>query len=497
MLVMKFGGSSLATAERIRDVADLVRRAAEQPHAATPVIVVSAMGGVTDRLIALARVAVKGRSAQGEALHQVDGLREHHLHALQALVANSPTDMPAGELSACMRDALATYMATRSVIGDASQRIDAYFAEMRDIVIGVSLLGELSPRSLDAIAAYGEKLSTQLVATALRAGGTPAEAISAEEVVVTDATFGNALPVIAATTERAAKLVTPLARDGIVPVITGYIGATTEGVTTTLGRNGSDYSGAILGAAIGADEIWIWTDVDGVMSADPRLVPGARSLPGVSYAEASELAYFGSKVIHPRTIVPAVAAGVPIRIKNTFNPDHPGTLISATTEPGPGAVKAVTAIRSLALVTVEGLGMIGVPGIAGRTFGAIANAGVNVLMISQASSESNIALVVAQHEVVAATATLREAFALELHRHEVDAIGSQEGVAIVTAVGSGMRGSPGVAGRLFGALGRAGVNVIAIAQGSSELSISCLVLDGPPVEEALRAVHDEFVEGST
>jgi aspartate kinase len=229
------------------------------------------------------------------------------------------------------------------------------------------------------------------------------------------------------------------------------------------------------------------------MSADPRLVPTARSLPGLSYAEASELAYFGSKVIHPRTIVPAVAAGVPIRIKNTFNPDHPGTLIGAAGEHGPGAVKAVTAIRDLALVTVEGLGMLGVPGIAGRTFGAMAAAGVNVLMISQASSESNIAFVVARREVAMAVAALREAFALELHRHEVDAIGAQEGVAIVTAVGGDMRGTPGVAGRLFGALGHATVNVIAIAQGSSELSISCVVLDDHVVE-ALRAIHRAFVE---
>jgi aspartate kinase len=290
--------------------------------------------------------------------------------------------------------------------------------------------------------------------------------------------------------------VVPLARRAVVPVVTGYIGATPEGITTTLGRNGSDYSAAIVGAAVGATEIWIWTDVDGVMSADPRLVPAARSLPDLSYAEAAELAYFGSRVIHPRTIVPAVAADVPIRIKNTFSPDHPGTLIATTSAPGPGAVKAVTAIRDLALVTVEGLGMLGVPGIAGRTFGALAAAGVNVLMISQASSESNIAMVIARREVAAATRALREAFALELYRHEVDAIRAQQGVAIVTAVGGGMRGTPGVAGRLFGALGRRGVNVIAIAQGSSELSISCVVLDGHAVEEALRAIHHEFVEGS-
>src|SRR5918912_1076858 len=442
---MKFGGSSLADAGRIRHVADLVRHAARQAPRETPVVVVSAMGGVTDRLFTLARTALAGRTGQGAALEQVDELRCHHERALDALCEGA---------------------ATEDTCGEVAERLDAYFAELRDIVIGVSLLGELSPRSLDAIAAYGEKLSTLLVAAALRAANTPAEAISAEDVVVTDATFGNAMPDMAATARRAAERVVPLARRGVVPIVTGYIGATPDGITTTLGRNGSDYSAAIVGAAVGAEEIWIWTDVDGVMSADPRLVPAARSLPDLSYAEAAELAYFGSKVIHPRTIVPAVAASVPIRIKNTFHPAHPGTLIAATSAAGPGAVKAVTAIRDLALVTVEGLGMLGVPGIAGRTFGALAAAG----------------------------RALREAFALELHRHEVDAIRAQESVAIVTAVGGGMRGTPGVAGRLFGALGHVGVNVIAIAQGSSELSISCVVRDDHAVEDALRAIHHEFVE---
>lgn len=465
MLVMKFGGSSLAAAERIRRVAELARETT--PQGATPVLVVSAMGGVTDRLFALARTALTGRAGQGAALAQVEALRRHHDDALSELGGES----------------------------DAAAAIAAYCAELRDIVIGVSLLGELSPRSLDAIAAYGEKLCTLLVAAALRAAGAPAESISAEEVVVTDATFGSAVPEMEATAARCAERVLPLVQRGVIPVVTGYIGATPDGITTTLGRNGSDYSGAIMGAACGAEEVWIWTDVDGVMSADPRLVSAARSLPDLSYAEASELAYFGSKVIHPRTILPAVAAGVPIRIKNTFNPSHPGTLIAGTSSHGPGAVKAVTAIRDLALVTVEGLGMLGVPGIAGRTFGAMAAANVNVLMISQASSESNIAFVIARRQISDAVAALRAAFALELHRHEVDAIGAQEGVAIVTAVGGDMRGTPGVAGRLFGALGRAGVNVIAIAQGSSELSISCVVLDDHAVEDALRAIHGEFIEG--
>ena len=485
MLVMKFGGSSVADAGRIRQVAELVSAAAGPSEPAVPIVVSSAMGGVTDRLFALARTALGGRDARADALERVAALQRHHDEALAGLE-------PA-------------HLVDDNTTRTARERFDRYFAELRDIVIGVSLLGELSPRSLDAITSYGEKLAVELVAAALRAGGTPAEAISAEEIVVTDDAFGNAAPDMAATTERTARL-SDLARAGTVPVVTGYIGASPAGVTTTLGRNGSDYSAAIIGAAVGADEVWIWTDVDGVMSADPRLVAGARSLPALSYVEASELAYFGSKVIHPRTIVPAVAAGVPIRIKNTFNPTHPGTLIGADAS-GSGAVKGVTVIRDLALVTVEGLGMLGVPGIAARTLGAVATTGANVLMISQSSSESNIALVIARSEVAPALRALRDAFASELRRHDVDAIGARDGMAIITIVGSGMRGTPGMAGRFFSVLGRAGINVSAIAQGSSEYSISCVIHDDGTgagsgdsassehtVHDALRAVHHEFIE---
>jgi len=524
VLVMKFGGSSVADARRIRRVAELVAAAAGPSEPAAPIVVSSAMGGVTDHLFAIARTALGGRAAQADALERVAALQRQHEDALAGLetasVDGERTASVDGERTASVdgertafvdgeRTAFVDGERTAGTVGTARGRFDRYFAELRDIVIGVSLLGELSPRSLDAITSYGEKLAVELVAAALRAGGTPAEAISAEDIVVTDDVFGNAAPDMAATAEQARRLA-DLARAGTVPVVTGYIGASPAGATTTLGRNGSDYSAAIIGAAVGADEVWIWTDVDGVMSADPRLVPGARSLPALSYVEASELAYFGSKVIHPRTIVPAVAAGVPIRIKNTFNPAHPGTLIGADAL-GSGAVKGVTVIRDLALVTVEGLGMLGVPGIAARTLGAVATAGANVLMISQSSSESNIALVIARSEVAPALLALRDAFAPELRRHDVDAIGARDGMAIITVVGSGMRGTPGMAGRFFSVLGRAGINVSAIAQGSSEYSISCVIYDdgagtggtggtggadgAHAVHEALRAVHHEFIEG--
>jgi len=473
VLVMKFGGSSVADAERICRAATLAAEAARSPEAGgkAPVVVVSALGGVTDRLFALARAALGGRAAQAETLSLVDDLRLHHEKTLRGVAPDG--------------DAV------------AEARVAAYFVELHDIVVGVSLLGELSPRSLDAVTSYGEKLSVQLFAAALRALGTPALGVSAEDVVVTDATFGAALPDMAATTARAAMFLAVPASVGQLPVVTGYIGATPDGVTTTLGRNGSDYSAAIVGAALGATEVWIWTDVDGVMSADPRLVPHARSLPRLDYVETSELAYFGSKVIHPRTIVPAVSAGVPIRIKNTFNPTHPGTLITEDRSSAAGAVKAVTMIRALALVTVQGLGMLGVPGIAARTLATVARTGVNVLMISQSSSESNIALIVPQTDVDNAVAALRDEFAPELRRHDVEAVSAASPMAILTVVGAGMRGQPGVAGRFFGALGRAGINVSAIAQGSSEYSISCVVHDGDAAIEGLRAVHDEFIIAPT
>jgi aspartate kinase len=270
--------------------------------------------------------------------------------------------------------------------------------------------------------------------------------------------------------------------------VTGFIGATAAGATTTLGRGGSDYSGAIVGAALDADEVAIYTDVDGVMTTDPRLAPDARVIPVISYAEMGELAYFGAKVLHPRTIRPVVERDIPLRIRNTFNPAHPGTLVVSQPEPSGRAVKAVTSIKGMSVITVEGRGMIGVPGVAARTFGAVASVGANVLMISQASSEQSICFVVPQIASAAVCRALEEGLANELARRDVDRIAALDGVVIVTAVGAGMRDTPGVAAQVFGSLAERRINVVAIAQGSSECSIS-LVVAGGDADAGVRAIH--------
>jgi aspartate kinase len=292
-----------------------------------------------------------------------------------------------------------------------------------------------------------------------------------------------------ATQARAEAILGPLLDRGVVPVVTGFIGADMAGAVTTLGRGGSDYSAAILGVALRAAEVWIWTDVDGVMTADPRVVKDARSLEALTYREVAELAYYGAKVLHPKTIRPVVESGGVLRIKNTFNPAHPGTRILEDGNGLAGAIKAVTAIKSLSLITVEGRGMMGVPGVAARAFGATARTHTSVLMISQASSEQSICFLVPSASAGKVVAAIEQEFALELARRDIDRVWDWPGVVIVTAVGAGMRYTPGVAGRVFSALGAAGINVIAIAQGSSECSIS-LVVDARDSDAAVRAVHE-------
>jgi aspartate kinase len=290
---------------------------------------------------------------------------------------------------------------------------------------------------------------------------------------------------------------------GIIPIITGYIASTPDGVTSTLGRGGSDYTAAILGAVLLADDVWIWSDVDGVMSADPRVVPEARTIPVLTYREIAELAYFGAKVVHPKTIRPVIDSQIGLRVCNTFNPAHPGTRVIAENLDNNGekriiqdsTIKAVTAIRGQSLITVEGRGMLGVPGVAARTFGAVAVTGTSVPMITQASSEQSICFAVPIETVGRVIASLESAFALELERKDIDRVWGTGEITIITIVGAGMRNTPGIAGRIFTALGANKINVIAIAQGSSEVAVS-LVVDAADADAGLRAVHALIVDRS-
>ncbi len=463
-VVMKFGGTSVGNAGAIQQTSALIRRYRDEGHRL--VIVVSAMRGVTDALITAATRAAEGE--HGAPLEARQWLWEKHYEAALELLPDNPG----------------------TVLGE----IEAELSNFANLVTATSVLGEVTPRAMDFISSLGERFNAILVAAYLSSIGCLAEEVMADTVIVTDTTFGNANPNLPATGERCQRSLLPMLEAGVIPVVTGFMGATPAGIVTTLGRGGSDYTAAILGHALDADEIWIWSDVDGVLTADPRIVPDARPIPMLSYREAAELAHFGAKVLHPKTVRPAVEKEIPIRMLNTFNPDHPGTWIRKGGDDG-ASVKAVTAIPKLALVTVEGRGMLGVPGVAARVFGAVAQLGVSVLMISQGSSEQSICFVIPRSDAKAVQSALEEAFHLELFQGNIDRVWQEEEIVIVALVGAAMRGTPGIAAKLFTALGNAKINVASIAQGSSEYNVS-LVVSKEDANPAILAIHKAFDLGN-
>jgi aspartate kinase len=462
-LVMKFGGTSVGSVAALRQVIDIVRSARQTWPRVT--VVVSAMNGVTDALLAGAHRAVGGDEAEPARL--AGELRLRHGQALDELAGPGRASEARDVIGACL-------------------------AEFEALCHAVRVLGEASPRAVDAIASFGERMSAPLVAAALEAAGVAAVAVDSARVIVTDANYQAATPDMEATQARAEAVLEPLLAAGSVPVVTGFIGATPAGVVTTLGRGGSDFSAAILGVVLAAAEVWIWTDVDGVMTADPRVARQARTLPELTFREISELAFYGAKVLHPKTIRPVVERKVRLWVKNTFNPACAGTRVVPDNGVTAGSIRAVTAFKGQCIITLEGRGMIGIPGIAARTFAAVARTGTSVAMISQASSEQSICFVVPCASGAAVLRALEDEFRQELARRDIDSITSSAETAVVTVVGAGMRHTPGLAGRIFTALGQAGVNVIAIAQGSSECSISLVVL-ASEADEAVRAVHGLIV----
>ena len=352
------------------------------------------------------------------------------------------------------------------------------------------MLGERPPRSVDEACATGEKLSALILAKFLTGTGTPARAVSGADLIVTDALFGNATPLMAETRAKASATLMPLLEDNILPIVTGFNGATVDGRATTLGRGGSDFSASILAAALDASELWIWTDVDGIMSADPRLVKNARVLNEVTYTEAAELAYNGAKVLHPRTLAPLVERKIPVWSKNSFNLEVPGTRIVPVTEAKPGP-RAVTSMANVALVSIEpASSAISGTRIMARALEALAAANAEVLAFSSSSYRQSFCFLVRKDELSVTLANLAADLALELTHGYLKPIEVDENVGLLAIVGEGMRGAPGLAGRLFSAISRQNVNIIAIAQGSSEITISVVVrLDG--LERAIRAVHEE------
>jgi aspartokinase/homoserine dehydrogenase 1 len=470
-LVMKFGGTSVGSAEALCQAAQIIKESrAEWPRL---VVVTSAMAGVTDRLLACASEAAQGKLDGLADAEQA--LRDKHFEAADQLCRDDKR-----------REA-------------SRQDINVLLFAFVDLCKSIAELGEASPRTLDAVASLGERMSIHLLSAAAECEGVRTKAVGSAAFIVTNTNFQNAHPNFKLTAEKTQRTLNPLLDEGIVPITTGFIGATPEGIITTLGRGGSDYSAAIIGAVLPAAEVWIWTDVDGVMTTDPRIAPNARTLPQITYNEVAELAYYGAKVLHPKTIRPIVEAGIGLRICNTFNPSHPGTRLVANSPEdskprnGGQVVKAVTAIRQQKLITIEGRGMIGVPGVAARAFAAVASTGTSVPLITQASSEQSICFAVPSELAPPVLSALQDVFAQEIEDDDIDRIWMTDDVSIVTVVGVGMRHTPGVAGEVFTQLGKQKANVLAIAQGSSEVSIS-MVVDAPDTEIAVKALHELIVK---
>jgi aspartate kinase len=455
--LMKFGGTSVADAECIKRVVDILDDCRLRGNEIA--VVVSAQRGVTDQLIAVASGLVNGHDDRTIDPF-IESLRTRHRNVIIGAAKNHASEVGAV--------------------------IEAQLENLRHILQAVYNLRELTPRSRDYIITFGERLNAPVLAAALQERGLASMVLDGCEAGITTTPNHGEAVALPVSEGRIRNRVIPLLHDRI-PVIMGFMGCTEKGIVTTLGRSGSDYSAAVIGAGIDADEIWIWTDVDGIMTSDPRLISDARVLPHVSYLEVMELSYFGAKVMHPRSIEPAMKKDIIVRVKNTFNPSHPGTSIVREEHCASQVVKAITYIEKVAAININGAQMIGRPGVARAIFSALADRDVNVMMITQGSSEANISLIIDEGQLDDAV----EALSPLTGQGYVRDISANRDVCAVAVVGSGMAGAKGTSGRIFSALGKAGINVKMISQGSSELNISFVVRqeDGP---KAVRVLHDEF-----
>jgi len=460
VVVMKFGGTSVADGERILNVAKLV-----EAQKGRKVVVVSAMSGVTDRLIDVARSVTD----------------------LPNTVVEREVDRFCRELSMQHRNAIMKAVSDKRVRGEVLSQCIELVEKLRVTLLGVGYLEDLSPKSLDYIQSFGERLNVLVVAGALNSVKIAAVPLTGYEAgIVTDSCFGRAHPLHGKSGKQVREVLGGLLRDK-TPVVTGFIAADEKARITTLGRGGSDYTASLLGRYLDAEEVQIWTDVDGILSTDPKVVPDARLIPTLSYVEAMDLAYFGAKVIHSKMIEPAMTSNIPVRVKNTFNPGCEGTLIVKRRRKVEGVIKAVAIAGKVAILNLEGVGMAETPNIAGRAFSALGEANINIVMIS-GSSESNLSFVVSESDVDAALGVLVECFTNSL----LKAVSVMRDVSIITVVGAGMRGTKGIAAKVFGTVAEAGVNIIMIAQGSSEVNIAFVVKSGD-VERVVGMLHDKFI----
>lgn len=457
---MKFGGTSMGSAERIRVAAGIC--AAERRK--RPVVaVVSAMSKITDLLLDTLRRAEAGDQVDMES--NLSRLQERHVETCRELL---PPEKQEAVLAG----------------------IHSLISDFQRIANGVLMLGERPPRSVDEAVAIGERLSAMLMASYLESTGVRSVAVNGADIIVTDAVFGNASPLMGPTREKARRDLLPWIEGGVLAVVTGFNGSAADGRPTTLGRGGSDFSASILAAVLDASELWIWTDVDGILTADPRLVPDAAVLGEVTYSEAAELAYNGAKVLHPRTLAPLIEKQIPVWSKNSFALDKPGTRIVSKTD-SPGGPRAVTSMANVALISIESeSSALSTNQLLARAMDAMARTSVEVLVLTNSSYRQNFCFLVRKDELPVALSALESELSLELAHGYVRPIEVDQNVGLLAIVGEGMRGTPGIAGRVFTAISRENINIIAIAQGSSELTIAVVVhRDG--LEKAVRAVHAE------
>jgi len=464
-IVMKFGGVSVADGDKLRKVGTIVRRFHKDGHKL--VVVTSAMQSVTDSLTEVARKACKGDK---KAVHEfMESLLSKHRKAAEASIMDEKT------------------------LGRVMVVINTRCDELKNILLGISHIGELTARSRDYVIGYGEKLSAPLLQGVIEDLGIKAKALTGGEAgIVTDSRYGDALPLMNLTTHQVRQALDPLFEEDIVPVIGGFIASTQDGVQTTLGRGGSDYTASILGAAVKADEVWVWKDVDGLMTANPMLVKSAKMIQSISFAEAMELAHFGTEVIHPKALECAAKHQLPFRVKSVRDPDAKGTSIVSEVKVKAGdVVKAITNVNDVSLITVSGASMVGTPRLAAKVLQILTDEDIDVLMISQSSSEESITLAIPKSGGTKAQNALELSL---LGSKQVREVSVEGGLSIVAVVGAGMKGTPGVAARVFGTMAKHEVNIRAIAQGSSELNIS-FIINKEDAKKAVEALHSDFKLG--
>jgi aspartate kinase len=462
-IVMKFGGTSVGTGENIRRVADLVTQYAKNDCKVA--VVVSALAGVTNNLFEVACKAKKSDEKHIETFTKE--LLEKHLEAISAAISS------------------------KQIQKEVTLVTEKTVAELEKVLTGICYVGELSPKSKDFVVSFGERLSAPIVWGAIKDHKLETQCFTGKEAgIVTDSNFGDADPLMNYTTHLIRERVGPLLEKGTIPVVTGFIAANQDGILTTVGRGGSDYTATILGVALQVDEIWIWTDVDGIMTTDPKIVPAARMLPQLSYQEATEMAIFGAKAMHPRALGPVIKENIPVRIRSVFHPNNQGTLI--TKEPqaeAREAVKAVAMIKDVAMLNIYGAGMVGAPGTYAKVFDVLGKNNINVMMISAAASEANISMVIKRGLLGRAISNIE--IALLDRGGIVSEVTTEDDVAVIAVMGANMKGTLGVASKIFSTVAKKGINIRMIAQGSSELNISFVVKekDGAAV---VRAIHEEF-----